>query len=53
VGRIAAEVRQQSDRIDRLQQQRIETMGVGLVAALLTLTAAMLGSMITILVTHV
>ena len=51
VSEIASEVRHQSDRIDQLQHT-IMTVGGGLVAALLTLTAAMLGTMITILVTH-
>ncbi|MFT3866014.1 MAG: hypothetical protein QM729_17240 [Solirubrobacterales bacterium] len=48
---IADEVRHQSDRIDKLQH-KIMTVGGSLIAALLTLTAAMLGTMITLLVTH-
>ena len=45
------EVRHQSDRIDALQHT-IMTVGGALIAALLALTAAMLGTMITLLVTH-
>jgi hypothetical protein len=48
---IAGEVRRQSDRIDALQHT-IMTVGGALIAALLGLTAAMLGTMITLLVTH-
>jgi hypothetical protein len=51
VSNIAIEVRHQSDRIDKLQHT-IMTVGGSLIAALLTLTAAMLGTMITLLVTH-
>jgi hypothetical protein len=52
VGGIAADVRRQSDRIDALQHTII-TVGGGLIAAMLTLVAAMLGTMITLLVTHI
>ena len=51
VSGIAMEVRHQSDRIDALQHT-IMTVGGALIAALLALTAAMLGTMITLLVTH-
>jgi hypothetical protein len=52
VSGIAADVRRQSDRIDALQHTII-TVGGGLIAAMLALVAAMLGTMITLLVTHV
>jgi hypothetical protein len=51
VSGMALEIRHQSDRIDALQHT-IMTVGGGLIAALLGLTAAMLGTMITLLVTH-
>ncbi len=51
VSGIAADVRHQSDRIDSLQHT-IMTVGGALIAALLGLTAAMLGTMVTLLVTH-
>jgi hypothetical protein len=51
VSNIAIEVRHQSDRIDKLQH-RIVTVGGSVIAALLALTVAMLGTMITLLVTH-
>jgi hypothetical protein len=52
VSGIAVEVRHQSDRIDALQHS-IVTVGGALIAAFLGLTAAMLGTMITLLVTHI
>jgi formiminotetrahydrofolate cyclodeaminase len=52
VSEIGADVRHQSDRIDSLQHTII-TVGGGLIAAMLTLVAAMLGTMITLLVTHI
>jgi hypothetical protein len=52
VSGIGMEVRHQSERIDALQHT-IMTVGGALIAALLGLTAAMLGTMITLLVTHV
>jgi hypothetical protein len=51
VSGISDEVRHQSDRIDALQHT-IMTVGGALIAALLGLTAAMLGTMVTLLVTH-
>jgi hypothetical protein len=51
VSGIAEEVRHQSDRIDALQHTIIH-VGGGLIAAMLALVAAMLGTMITLLVTH-
>ena len=51
VSGIAEDVRHQSDRIDKLQHTII-TVGGGLIAAMLTLVAAMLGTMITLLLTH-
>jgi preprotein translocase subunit SecY len=50
VSGIAEDVRHQSDRIDKLQHTI--TVGGGLIAAMLTLVAAMLGTMITLLLTH-
>jgi glycine cleavage system regulatory protein len=52
VSGIAVDVRHQSDRIDKLQHTII-TVGGGLIAAMLTLVAAMLGTMITLLITHI
>ena len=52
VREIGADVRHQSDRIDKLQHTII-TVGGGLIAAMLALVAAMLGTMITLLVTHI
>jgi hypothetical protein len=52
VSGIAEEVRHQSDRIDSLQHTIIQ-VGGGLIAAMLALVAAMLGTMITLLVTHI
>ncbi len=52
VSEIGVDVRHQSDRIDKLQHTII-TIGGGLIAAMLTLVAAMLGTMITLLVTHI
>ena len=52
MGEIGADVRHQSDRIDKLQHTII-TVGGGLIAAMLALVAAMLGTMITLLITHI
>jgi pyruvate/2-oxoglutarate dehydrogenase complex dihydrolipoamide dehydrogenase (E3) component len=52
VSGIAEEVRHQSDRIDALQHTII-TVGGGLIAAMLAVVAAMLGTMVTLLVTHI
>jgi hypothetical protein len=52
VSGMAVEIRHQSDRIDALQHT-IMTVGGALIAALLGLTAAMLGTMVTLLVTHI
>ena len=52
VEKIGEDLRHQSDRIDSLQHTII-TVGGGLIAAMLTLVAAMLGTMITLLVTHI
>jgi hypothetical protein len=51
VSGIAEDVRHQSDRIDALQHT-IMTVGGALIAALLALTATMLGTMVTLLITH-
>jgi hypothetical protein len=51
VGEIAADVRHQSDRIDSLQHT-ILVVGGGLFAAFVAFLAAMLGLIITLLVTH-
>jgi hypothetical protein len=51
VSGMAVEIRHQSDRIDALQHT-IMTVGGALIAALLALTAAMLGTMVMLLVTH-
>jgi hypothetical protein len=52
VSGIAADVRHQSDRIDALQHT-IVVVGGSLIAAMLAVLAAMLGTMITLLVTHI
>jgi hypothetical protein len=52
VSGMAVEIRHQSDRIDALQHT-IMTVGGALIAALLGLTAAMLGTMVTLLVTQI
>jgi pyruvate/2-oxoglutarate dehydrogenase complex dihydrolipoamide dehydrogenase (E3) component len=52
VSGIAEDVRHQSDRIDKLQHT-IVVVGGGLIAAMLAVLAAMLGTMITLLVTHI
>ena len=52
VSGIAEDVRHESDRIDKLQHTII-TVGWSLIAAMLTLSAAMLGTMITLLITHI
>jgi hypothetical protein len=51
VSEIAADVRHQSDRIDSLQHT-ILVVGGGLFAAFVAFLAAMLGLIITLLVTH-
>ncbi len=51
VSGMAVEISRQSDRIDALQQ-KIMTVGGALIAALLGLTAAMLGTMVTLIVTQ-
>jgi hypothetical protein len=51
VGQIATDVRHQSDRIDALQHTII-VVGGSLVAATLAVTAAMIGTIVTLLITH-
>jgi hypothetical protein len=51
VTEISKDLRHQSDRIDALQHTII-TVGGGLIAAMLTVVAALLGTMVTLLVTH-
>jgi hypothetical protein len=51
VGEIAEEVRHQSDRIDSLQHT-ILVVGGGLFAAFVAFLVAMVGLIITLLVTH-
>ncbi len=51
VSGIADEVRHQSDRIDALQHT-ILTVGGGLIAAMLAVLAAMLGTIVTLIVTQ-
>lgn len=51
VSGIAADVRHQSDRIDSLQHTII-VVGGGLIAAMLAVLAAMIGTIVTLLLTH-
>jgi hypothetical protein len=51
VSGIAADVRHQSDRIDALQHAII-VVGGGLIAAMLAVLAAMIGTIVTLIVTQ-